>query len=185
MIVPPSREPMDPQLMSFAQAGLLLIFPALVIVGALRDLTSYIIPNWISGLLILGFVPAALAMGLPLSEMGSHLGVGIVALLIAMGMFALNWIGGGDAKLFAASALWLGWPGSLEFVVITGLAGGALTFALLGLRSPVIRPYVLSGPGWINRLAEPKGDLPYGVAIAVGALVAFPGSPLMRAWPGF
>jgi len=171
--------------MSLLQAALLLVFPALVIVGALRDLTSYTIPNWVSGLLILGFVPAALSLGLPLPTIGLHLGVAVAALVIGMAMFALNWIGGGDAKLFAASALWLGWPGSLEFVVITGLAGGVLTFALLGLRSPMIRPYMLSGPGWINRLAEPKGDLPYGVAIAVGALVAFPGSPLMRAWPGF
>ena len=44
---------------SFIQAVLLLGFPALVIFGALRDLTSYIIPNWMSGLLILGFAPAA------------------------------------------------------------------------------------------------------------------------------
>ncbi|MDO9430982.1 MAG: prepilin peptidase [Pseudomonadota bacterium] len=167
------------------QAVLLLIFPALVIVGGLRDLTSYIIPNWISGLLILGFAPAALAVGLPLSAVGLHLGVGVAALVIGMAMFALNWIGGGDAKLFAAGALWLGWPASMEYVIVTGLAGGALTFALLGLRSPFIRPYVLSGPGWVNRLAEPKGDLPYGVAIAVGALVAFPGSALIQAWPGF
>ena len=169
----------------FLQAALLLVFPALVIVGALRDVTSYTIPNWISGLLILGFAPAALALGLPLSAIGLHLGVGVAALMIGMAMFALNWIGGGDAKLFAASALWLGWPGSLEFVVVTGFAGGILTFALLSLRSPLIRPYVLSGPGWITRLAEPKGDLPYGVAIAVGALFAFPGSTLMEAWSGF
>ena len=171
--------------MPFVQAVLLLVFPALTIVGALRDLTSYTIPNWISGLLILGFFPAALSLGLPLPTIGLHLGVGVAALVIGMAMFALNWIGGGDAKLFAASAMWLGWPASMEFVVVTAMAGGVLTFALLGLRSPMIRPYVLSGPGWINRLAEPKGDLPYGVAIAVGALVAFPGSPLMRAWPGF
>ena len=171
--------------MSVVQAAALLVFPALVILGALRDLTSYTIPNWISGLLILGFAPAALLVGLPLPAMGLHLGVGATALMIGMAMFALNWIGGGDAKLFAASALWLGWPGSLEFLVVTGLAGGVLTFALFGLRSPLVRPYVLSGPGWVNRLAEPKGDLPYGVAIAVGALVAFPGSALMKAWGGF
>lgn len=170
---------------AFIQAALLLGFPALVIVGGIRDLTSYIIPNWISGLLILGFAPAALLLGLPLSLIGLHLGVGVVALVIGMAMFALNWIGGGDAKLFAASALWLGWPSSLEFVLVTGLAGGVLTFALFGLRSPLLRPYVLSGPGWVNRLAEPKGDLPYGVAIAIGALVAFPGSALMQAWAGF
>ena len=171
--------------MSVVQAAALLVFPALVILGALRDLTSFTIPNWISGLLILGFAPAALLVGLPLSAMGLHLGIGVIALLVGMAMFALNWIGGGDAKLFAASALWLGWPGSIEFILVTGLAGGVLTFALFGLRSPLVRPYVLSGPGWVNRLATPDGDLPYGVAIAVGALVAFPGSALMQAWAGF
>lgn len=171
--------------MSFVQAALLLLFPALVIVGALRDLTSYIIPNWVSGLLILGFAPAALALGLPLSTMGFNLAIGVAALLVGMGMFALNWIGGGDAKLFAACALWLGWPASMDYLLVTGLAGGALTLGLLSLRSPLLRPYVLAGPAWVHRLAEPKGDLPYGVAIAVGALVAFPGSALMRAWPGF
>lgn len=169
----------------YVLSALLLAFPILVIVGALRDLTSYTIPNWISGLLILSFLPAAFALSLPLPTIGLNLAVGVVALLIGMAMFALNWIGGGDAKLFAASALWLGWPASMDFVLVTAIAGGVLTFALLGLRSPMIRPYVLSGPGWVGRLAEPKGDLPYGVAIAVGALVAFPGSPLMRAWPGF
>jgi prepilin peptidase CpaA len=185
MIALPFRAPWVSQVMSFVQPALLLIFPALTIVGALRDLTSYTIPNWISGLLILGFLPAALSLGLPLPTIGLHLGVGVAALVIGMAMFALNWIGGGDAKLFAASALWLGWSASMDYLLITAVAGGILTFALLGLRSPLVRPYVLSGPGWVGRLAEPKGDLPYGVAIAVGALVAFPGSALMQAWPGF
>lgn len=164
---------------------LLLAFPILVIVGALRDLTSYTIPNWVSGLLILSFFPAAFALGLPLPTIGLNLSVGVVALLIGMVMFALNWIGGGDAKLFAAGALWLGWPACADYLIVTGLAGGVLTMALLSLRSPLLRPYVLTGPAWVHRLAEPKGDLPYGVAIAVGALVAFPGSTLMQAWSGF
>lgn len=172
-------------MISFVQAALLLVFPILVIVGALRDLTSYTIPNWISGLLILGFVPAALALGLPLSTIGLNLGVGVIVLILGVAMFALNWIGGGDAKLFAAAGLWLGWPASAEYLLVTGVAGGVLTFALLGLRSMLIRPYVLSGPAWVNRLATPGGDLPYGVAIAVGALVTFPNSALMAAWGGF
>lgn len=172
-------------MVSTIQIALMLIFPALVVVGALRDLTSYIIPNWISGLLILSFVPAALALGLPITTIGLNLGIGVAALLIGMGMFALNWIGGGDAKLFAASALWLGWPASISYLIVTAIAGGGLTLVLLSLRSPFIRPYVLAGPAWVHRLAEPDGDLPYGVAIAVGALVAFPGSALMLAWPGF
>ena len=50
--------------MEVLQLILLAILPALAIVAALKDLTSMKIPNWISGLLILGFVPAALLVGL-------------------------------------------------------------------------------------------------------------------------
>lgn len=171
--------------MTFIQAALLLVFPALVITGALRDVTSFTIPNWISGALILGFFPAALALGAPISTIGLNAGVGAAALIIGMIMFALRWIGGGDAKLFAAAALWLGWPASLEYLAITGLAGGVLTLALLGSRSMLLRAYFTSGPAWVSRLATPGGDVPYGVAIAVGALLAFPSSALMSAWGGF
>jgi prepilin peptidase CpaA len=167
------------------QAALLLVFPVLVIVGGLRDLTSFTIPNWISGLLILGFVPAALLLGVSPSVMGLHLLVGLVALAAGMAMFALGWIGGGDAKLFAASALWLGGPAMITYIVMTGLAGGGLALLLLSLRSPMLRPYVLSGPAWFGRLASPGESVPYGVAIAAGALFAFPSSALMQAWPGF
>jgi prepilin peptidase CpaA len=34
-------------------------------------------------------------------------------------------------------------------------------------------------PGWVARLLEPKGHIPYGVAIAIGALLAFPEADLM------
>jgi prepilin peptidase CpaA len=167
-------------MVSVLQFALLLIFPAMVVVGALRDLTSFTIPNWISGVLILGFLPAALAGGLSLETFGGHLLVGFLALLAGMGMFALRWIGGGDAKLFAAAALWLGWPASLSYGLQTAVAGGALAVALLSLRSPLLRPYVLSGPAWFSRLADPEEAVPYGVAIAVGALLAFPASPLAQ-----
>lgn len=167
------------------QAALLLVFPVLVIVGGLRDLTSFTIPNWISGLLILAFVPAALLLGLAPSAIGMHLLVGLAALAAGVAMFALRWVGGGDAKLFAAAALWLGAPATLTFIMITGLAGGALALALLSLRSPMLRPYVLTGPAWFGRLADPDESVPYGVAIAVGAMFAFPTSSLMQAWPGF
>jgi prepilin peptidase CpaA len=170
--------------MPLLQAALLLIFPTLVIVAGLRDLTSYIIPNWISGLLILAFFPAAFALGLPLQTLGLHLAVGAAALVAGMAMFALGWIGGGDAKLFAAAGLWLSWPSAVIYMLVTGVAGGALAVGLLSLRSSILRPYVLSGPAWFRRLAEPGENVPYGAAIAVGALCAFPSSMLMQAFPG-
>ena len=158
----------------------LMVFPALVITAALRDVVSYTIPNWISVALAAAFPIAALALGLPLPTLGLGLAIGLVALVAGMAMFALHWIGGGDAKLFAAAAMWLGWPAALSYVAITGLAGGALAVMLLGLRSPLLRPYVLNGPGWFARLAEPGENVPYGLAIAVGALAAFPASTLMQ-----
>jgi prepilin peptidase CpaA len=170
--------------MSYLQMVLLLTFPALVITAALRDATTYTIPNWISLALIAAFVPAAVSLGLDGSALSLHAAIGFAALLAGMAMFALGWIGGGDAKLFAAAGLWLGWPASLDYLLVTCVSGGAFAVALLGLRSVWLRPYVMNGPAWFGRLATPGENVPYGVAIAVGALSAFPGSSLMQAFGG-
>jgi len=159
----------------------LAVFPALAIVAALKDLTSMKIPNWISGLLILAFFPTALLMGLPPADIAVHLGVAAAALLVGMGLFALNFLGGGDVKLMAAACLWLGVSGSGVFVLATAVIGGGFCLLLLLARSH-LQPYAASGPRWLTRLMEPRGDIPYGVAIAAGALVAYPASPLMIAF---
>ena len=157
---------------------LLGVMPLLVIVGGLSALTTMRIPNWISLALIAGFLPAAFVVGLPLTQIGIHFGVAFAALLVGMGMFALRWIGGGDAKLMASACLWLGLQGSGMFLLYTGLIGGLFCLFLIFARFQ-FRAFALVGPGWVNTLMEPKGDIPYGVAIAVGALMAFPASPLM------
>lgn len=167
--------------MEVLRLALLAILPALVIVAGLKDLTTMRIPNWISGLLVLGFFPAAFAMGLEPAAIGLHLGIGAAALLIGMGLFALNLLGGGDVKLMAAACLWLGISGSGVFVLATAVIGGLFSLALL-LGRAWLQPWVGAGPGWWVRLMEPKGHIPYGVAIAGGALVAWPASPLMSAF---
>jgi prepilin peptidase CpaA len=164
--------------------AVLMAFPALVILGGVRDLVSYRIPNWISLALLGAFVPAALlawGAGAPLQAIGLHLAVGAVALVAGVVMWSLRWIGGGDAKLFAAAALWLGLPAAGTYLAVTGLAGGALALLLLQLRAPLLRTYANLGPAWVARLAQPGESAPYGVAIAIGALAAFPASPLLRA----
>lgn len=163
---------------------LLSVFPVLVVTAGLRDATSYIIPNWISLALICAFAPAALAAGLAWPAIGAHAGLGALALFAGMAMFALGWIGGGDAKVFAASALWLGWPASVPFLLVTCVAGGALAVGLLALRTSTLQQVAASGPAWLSRLATPGENVPYGVAIAVGALVAYPQADLMQAVPG-
>ena len=147
---------------------LLGIMPALAIVAGLKDLTSMKIPNWISGLLVLGFFPVALVVGLDPMTVAVNLGVAALALVVGAGMFALRWIGGGDAKLMAAACLWLG-------------AGGLFCLSLLFARVHA-RPYLRGAPGWVVQLMEPRGDIPYGVAIAAGALMAYPASPLLAAF---
>ncbi len=170
--------------MQIIQTLFLAAFPVLVIIAALKDATSFTIPNWLSGALVLAFFPAALALGLNPSGYGVHLAVGLGALVAGMAMFAAGWIGGGDAKLFAAAGLWLGLPAMEPFLIVTALTGGALAVALLNLRSAWVRNLIPTGPAWVERLREPKGDAPYGVAIAVGALAAFPQCALALAAHG-
>ena len=61
------------------------------------------------------------------------------------------------------------------------MAGGALAVALLwGRRLHDHLP--VATPGWMRRLLTPGENVPYGVAIAVGALAVFPQSPIARAF---
>jgi len=167
---------MTPDLIKTVVLGL---FAALVVVAALKDLSSFTIPNWISIALALAFAPAALVAHVPLSSVGISFAVAFVVLLFAAGMFAMGWIGGGDAKLMAASALWVGLRGIAPFALYTGLAGGALALILVALRSAWLRPLAAAGPAWAKRLATPGEAAPYGVAIAIGALAAFAANPLV------
>ena len=167
--------------MQILQISLLLVFPALVILAGLKDATTYTIPNWISLGLIAAFVPAAAVSGASLPVIGLCLATGLGALLLGMGMFAAGWIGGGDAKLFAAAGLWIGWPAAFPFMLSTGLAGGALTMTILALRSGWLEPVLAGSPAWVRKLGAQGGDIPYGVAIAIGALATFPQGALALA----
>ena len=159
---------------------LICAFAALVVVAALKDASSYTIPNWISAALALLFTPAALAAGIEPAQIGLCAVIGAGMLAAGVAMFAAGWLGGGDVKLMAAASLWIGLPGLAPFALYTGLAGGVLALGLLALRSDWVRPFAAGAPAWFSRLATPGAATPYGVAIAVGALAAFPAGLLMR-----
>jgi prepilin peptidase CpaA len=163
---------------------LVSLFPVLLIAAAIFDLTSYKIPNILSGALLALFLIFLLAMALSGHAMGwsgilDHLAAGGLGLIAGMVLFAFRLVGGGDAKFFAVASLWLGLNSMLDYAVVSSLAGGALTFGLLTLRSCPLPSFLAKLP-WVLRLAEPKGAVPYGVALAAGALIVLPGTELFR-----
>lgn len=151
-----------------------LIFPALLIYAAAHDVATMTIPNWVSILLALAFLPAAAVAGLSLSETGLHLGVGAIALIAGAALFYMGVWGGGDAKLIAAAAIWLGASGGLPFLYGVAIVGGALAFVLIVAR----RLQLKSSVQWLSRLLSPTEGAPYGVAIAGGAIWAAGASPV-------
>jgi prepilin peptidase CpaA len=165
---------------AFVQIGLVSLLPLLAIMAAAKDLTSYTIPNWISLALVVAFGLLAATAGAPLPAVAGHLATGFVALLAGMGLFALGWIGGGDAKFLAACCLWFGWPDAEAFLLDTAVSGGAFAFLLLVARGQLVRPFIPAATGWAGRLVTPGEPAPYGVAIALGALIALPQSALIR-----
>jgi prepilin peptidase CpaA len=154
------------------QAATLLIFPVLVIWAALTDVTSFTIPNRVSVALALTFLVVAPTVGAPLALIEVNLAVGLAGLALGVGLF--------DAKLLAAAGLWLGWPALTTFLLATALAGGALAVVLLALRAQLVRAHTPVLGGWLGRLTTPGAPAPYGVAIACGALMAFPTCKLVQ-----
>jgi prepilin peptidase CpaA len=156
-----------------AYSLVLFVVPALLAVSAGWDLASFTIPNFLSGALAAAFLAFALVSGMPAPAIGFHILAGLAGLAIGIALFAFGFIGGGDAKLFAAIVLWLGFRDLLDFVLMTAVCGGALAFVLLALRSLPV-PATLLAHGWLARLHNPHSGIPYGIALAAGALVVLP-----------
>ncbi|HEY8072185.1 MAG TPA: prepilin peptidase [Methylocystis sp.] len=151
----------------------LLVFPLLMIFAALADLFTMTIPNRVSLVLIAAYLLLALYLRLPLATVGLHLSCGVAMLALTFTMFQMGWIGGGDAKLAAATALWLGWPALFEYGLAASLIGGVLTIAILALRHYDL-PEKLLSVGFIAKLAEKNGGVPYGIALALAGLMIYP-----------
>ena len=101
-------------------------------------------------------------------------------LVVSFGFFSCGWIGGGDAKLAAATALWFGFDLLFTYVLYASVLGGVLTLLLLQFRLMPL-PGLLAGQVWAQRLHRKDGAVPYGIALAAAALVVYPESPWMKA----
>ena len=162
---------------------LLTIFPGTMAFAAATDFFTMTVPNRIALVLVAGFLVAAPLVGLGWPEIGLHFGLAVAALVVTFTLFSLGWIGGGDAKLFAAICLWVGPAALLSYSVFSALIGGALTLALLFWRG-VPLPEMLISQNWLVRLHDPKEGVPYGIALAAAGLLVYPQTPFMAALGG-
>ncbi|MES2471922.1 MAG: prepilin peptidase [Pseudomonadota bacterium] len=162
-----------------AEILVVVALPVLLAAAAGWDLASFTIPNFINIAVIAVFPLFALAAGLSLETVGLHLLAGFAGLAIGFLFFALGYIGGGDAKLFAGVALWLGFADLMPYALIASVFGGFLTLALLIVRQWPL-PATLARQPWILKLHDTRSGIPYGVALAAGAFILLPHTEIFR-----
>jgi prepilin peptidase CpaA len=154
------------------------LFPAMMAFAASSDLLTMTISNRVSLILVGGFFALAAAAGMGAADVLSHLGAAGLILVLAFALFARGWIGGGDAKLAAATVLWLGFDHLVPYLIYASLLGGALSVALLQFRMAPL-PGWLARKEWMQRLHDKDGGVPYGIALAAAALAVYPHTPWM------
>ncbi len=162
-----------------AEILVVILLPLLLAASAGWDLASFTIPNFLTLAFLASFALFAAAAGLPWSAIGWHLLAGLAGLMLGFVLFALGWIGGGDAKLFAGVALWLGFGDLMSYALIASICGGALTLSLLVLRRRPLPAFLARWP-WILRLHDSRSGIPYGVALAAGAFFLLPSTEIFK-----
>lgn len=158
----------------------LLLFPALMAFAASSDLLTMTISNRLSLALAGSFFPLTIVIGMSLPAIGMHLAAAALVLAVCFGFFSMGWMGGGDAKLAAATTLWFGFDYLLDYLIYAALFGGALTLLLIQFRKLPL-PEALARQSWILRLHETGGGVPYGIALAAAALTVYPKTVWMPA----
>lgn len=157
----------------FAATAAILLFPAALIYAGLMDLFTMKIRNFLVGGIAGSYFLLAPAVGFSVQDIASSAAVAASVFVIAFLMFARGWIGGGDAKLAAATALWFAPSEALAYFYYASIFGGVLTLAVLQFRKIMLPSAVYRFPG-VTQLHDRRSGIPYGVAMAAAALVVFP-----------
>jgi len=165
--------------MSILVATFLVVFPFCMLFAAISDTLSMTIANRVPLLLIGTFALAAPLTGMDWSVYGMHFAAGALVLAVTFALFALGSMGGGDAKLMAATAVWMGFsPLLLKYLLFSAVFGGLLTLAILRYRGSAIAVFT-SRNMFLRNFADGKLGVPYGIALGIGGLLTYPESPLM------
>ncbi|MCB9990819.1 MAG: prepilin peptidase [Rhodospirillales bacterium] len=160
----------------------LFLFSVLVALGlgalaAWSDFKGMTIPNAIAAVVLAAFFVAFAAIHFAgvdaiFGSLKTHIIVGIVMLVITFGMFSARMIGGGDSKLVTAYAFWM-----QPYMLFTFLFYMMLFGAILGFFALIVKkakPFKnAKEASWLYRLQKGEGVVPYGIPIALGAVIAF------------
>ncbi|MEJ2541401.1 MAG: prepilin peptidase [Gemmatimonadota bacterium] len=152
-------------------------------VATVTDVRERRIPNWVTaGGALVGVLFAALPSGIGLGASVLGLAVGLA---VTLPVYAVGALGAGDAKLLAAVGAFMGAGSLLSVMLYAGLAGGLLGL-LSAARRGVLIPVLLETKNWFihavtlgrhgrrHTIDDPEAStIPYGVAIAAGAMVAW------------
>jgi prepilin peptidase CpaA len=161
-------------------AAILVIFPLCMAMAAFSDLLTMTIPNRVSVVLIASFLAIAPFAGLSPQDILMHLGAGVIVFAVCFALFAFNVMGGGDAKILTASAVWFGLHDSLMlYIIYVSMLGGLLSILIITMRANHNMIIVSRIPIPQTMLHAKK--VPYGIAIGAAAFLAFPSSPLVQA----
>jgi prepilin peptidase CpaA len=166
--------------MPMLEALIFVVFPFCMAFAAISDMLSMTIANRVSLLLVATFAVVAPLTGMGWEVYAWHFAAGGLVLCVTFAIFALGAMGGGDAKLLAATALWMGFSIELmQYLVYASLLGGLLTVALILYRGSALS--TLTGTNvFLRHFADPKSGIPYGVALGVAGLLVYPATPLMQ-----
>lgn len=149
--------------MNLVTPALLGIMACLGLTAAWLDVSQRRLPNWLCLLTALcGLAAIYATKGLVgLGSAGLH---AVLALVVGMILFRFGTIGAGDAKFYAACATWFPLSRALELLFTVSLCGIVLVLAWFAYRQ-LLR----------DRRSDAAGKfalLPYGLAIAAGAVTA-------------
>ena len=161
------------------EALIFVVFPFCMVFAAVSDMLSMTIANRVSVVLIAVFAVVAPLTGMEWATFGWHFAAGALVLAVTFTLFAIGGMGGGDAKLLTATAVWMGFSIPLvEYLVYSAFIGGVLTVAILAYRGSALA--VFTGRNmFLRNFADGDRGIPYGVALGLGGLLTFPNSPLM------
>jgi prepilin peptidase CpaA len=160
------------------EAAIFVILPLCLAMAAFSDILTMTIPNRVSAVLAVSFFVVAPLAGMDLATFGWSVAAAMIVFVGCFALFALNVMGGGDAKILSAASLWFGFNIDLvAFLGFTGIYGGFLALIVLVIRAN--QNVLLVSPVPIPmHFFKDRAGIPYGVAIGAAAFSTYPQSQI-------